>query len=890
MTGKRVSHFEFLEKLGEGGMGVVYKARDVDLDRLVAIKILSASQAANSERRLRFIQEAKAASALNHPNIVTISEIFREDKTDFIAMELIRGHTLEQAMGGKAMKLPDALPIASQVADALAAAHASGITHRDLKPANIMVTGEGRVKVLDFGLAKLTERTAVGPEDPTVLIAAPKTELGTILGTIAYMSPEQAEGKEVDWRSDIFSFGSVLYELVTGRRAFAADGRVMTLAAVVEEEPASIPESAAPRELVRTIARCMRKKPADRSQSMLDVKHLLDEIRVDFASGQLSSIVQPVHAARERKPWGWVAAAVVLFAIGIFAAIRWTGSSRQINLKVEPLTSYPGVESYPSLSPDGKQIAFSWDGPNGDNADIYISIVGAGDPLRLTKDPAEDVAPAWSRDGRYIAFFRRRDGRSTLHVIPALGGEERKLAQFQLTGGSVGDERASWSPDGKQLLVSENHALAMVDVASGASTHIALQLPIREEHIHPRSATYSPDGKQIAFAVSGAGSSLLVVKADVNYRIEGPAKEIVKSASIGSFPWVEWTSSGDQLLYTALISGSPVLHRVGLDGDSPKQVAGIGEHVDRFSIQGNRLVYTYRYSDSNLYRVGIDSTGRPDSPKPFLHSTRREERPKFSPDGSRIAFQSDRSGESALWVTSADATSTRKLTPATLVTSSRWSPDGLELFYVGVFESALRGMRVGVAGGTPRVLAPPLSTGINVTPDGKWGVYQVGRGEDSSIPYRQDLASSAPPTKISDVALSAVASFSPDSSHVYFTRLAGKRGLWSLAMSGGTPTLIPGSEGLAAYTESAPGIYFVRDHSNLVEMFRHSDGKIITVARFEGPPPLRAGQWTVSPDGRTLIYMPMRSVWSPSGRQMHERHSESTVSGISSEASFSSAS
>src|SRR5262245_70224 len=181
MTGKRVSHFEILEKLGEGGMGVVYKARDIDLDRLVALKVLASSQAADSDRRQRFILEAKAASALNHPNIVTIHEIFRDQNTDFIAMEFIPGKTLDQLIAGKKMKLPEALAISAQVADALAAAHVAGITHRDLKPANIMVTAEGRVKVLDFGLAKLSEQTPVGPDDSTLYVSPPRTESGTIL-------------------------------------------------------------------------------------------------------------------------------------------------------------------------------------------------------------------------------------------------------------------------------------------------------------------------------------------------------------------------------------------------------------------------------------------------------------------------------------------------------------------------------------------------------------------------------------------------------------------------------------------------------------------------------------------------------------------------------------
>jgi serine/threonine protein kinase len=219
MIGKTISHHQILEKLGEGRMGVVYKARDTHLDRFVALKILPAEKVADPDRRRRFVQEAKAASALNHPHIVTIHDIDEADGVHFIAMEYVDGKTLDQLIPRHGMRLNEALKVAVQIADALAAAHEAGIVHRDLKPGNLMMTEKGQVKVLDFGLAKLTEKILPSAEDAT-LTAKPDTEEGKILGTVAYMSPEQAEGKKVDARSDIFSFGSVLYEMVTGRRAF----------------------------------------------------------------------------------------------------------------------------------------------------------------------------------------------------------------------------------------------------------------------------------------------------------------------------------------------------------------------------------------------------------------------------------------------------------------------------------------------------------------------------------------------------------------------------------------------------------------------------------------------------------------------------------------------
>jgi len=227
MVGRTVSHYQILEKLGEGGMGVVYKAMDTHLDRLVAIKVLPREKVADAERKRRFVQEAKSASALNHPNIVTIYDIDSADGIDFIAMELIVGKTLERWIPRHGLRLNEALKYSVQIADALAAAHSAGIVHRDLKPNNVMVTEQGLVKVLDFGLAKLTEPSAP-PEDEATRTLKATTEEGTIVGTASYMSPEQAEGKKIDARSDTFSFGALLYEMVTGRRAFQGDSQIAT--------------------------------------------------------------------------------------------------------------------------------------------------------------------------------------------------------------------------------------------------------------------------------------------------------------------------------------------------------------------------------------------------------------------------------------------------------------------------------------------------------------------------------------------------------------------------------------------------------------------------------------------------------------------------------------
>ncbi|MGO9262835.1 MAG: protein kinase domain-containing protein [Bryobacteraceae bacterium] len=310
MTGRTISHYEVLEKLGEGGMGVVYKARDSHLKRFVALKVLPPGKVADAERKQRFIREARSASALNHPNIVTVYDIDQSDGVDFIVMEYVEGKSLDQLIGRKGLKLSEVLKYGVQIADALAKAHAAGIVHRDLKPANVMVTGDGRVKVLDFGLAKLSETALLGPEDST-LTEQPSTEVGLVVGTAGYMSPEQAEGKTVDARSDIFSFGSVLYEMVTGRRAFRRDSPAQTLAAILHLEPPPLPAEI-PHDLEKVITRCLRKDPAHRFQHMGDVKVELEELQEESDSGKRTAAQAPARPRPRRFLWPTLAAAAVL--------------------------------------------------------------------------------------------------------------------------------------------------------------------------------------------------------------------------------------------------------------------------------------------------------------------------------------------------------------------------------------------------------------------------------------------------------------------------------------------------------------------------------------------------------------------------------------------------
>lgn len=428
MKNRTLGNYQILDTLGSGGMGEVYKARDTRLNRLVAIKVLRNDLAANASHTQRFIQEAKSASALNHQNIVTIYDVFQYEGMDCLVMEYIAGKTLHALIPREGMRWNEALRIAAQVAEGLRKAHSAGIIHRDIKPSNVMVPADGPVKILDFGLAKLTESEVLTGDDAT-RTAGPVTQEGAVVGTVSYMSPEQAQGRPVDSRSDIFSFGSMLYEMLTGRRAFQEDSVVGTLAAILHNDAAPPASPGVPRALLRVLFKCLQKKPEDRWQDMGDVKQLLEDVAKDNETtapslGDAQSSRQTAGAQRARA-FGWpaMAAACTAGAILAYTAFRLlpgTGTSRAANGAVlRMLTADGGLTGYPAISRDGKLVAFASDRAKEDNLDIWVQQIGGRDPIRLTKDPADESDPAFSPDGTMIAFRSEKDG-GGIYLVPAL--------------------------------------------------------------------------------------------------------------------------------------------------------------------------------------------------------------------------------------------------------------------------------------------------------------------------------------------------------------------------------------------------------------------------------------------------------------------------------------
>ncbi len=448
MIGKTIDRYRVIEQLGQGGMGVVYKARDTVLDRFVALKVLPPDKSSDPDRRRRFLQEAKSASALNHPGIVSVHDVLTVDGQDVLVMELVEGETLEQLMAKKRLPLGEALGLGARIANALARAHTAGIVHRDLKPSNVMVTSDG-IKVLDFGLAKLTETPFPGTETPT---AAPDelslTREREILGTVGWMSPEQASGRTVDARSDIFAFGVLLYEMLTGRHPFRRATTVETLAAIREQEPEP-PTRLAPNlppEVDRAVMRCLRKEPAKRWQSLSDLGVVLQDLKEDSESGRRIVSPRPTSSQKGRKRWPWLVAAGG-GAIGVIVVAliltRVHAPNTGVPLEVHRLSYDGGYSVMPGISADGKLIAYASDRAGDGQTDIWVRHINQPEPARLTDNPADDLQPRFSPDGSQVVFSSERDG-GGIYVVNTLGGEPRKLA----SGGIF----PRYSPDGRRVV------------------------------------------------------------------------------------------------------------------------------------------------------------------------------------------------------------------------------------------------------------------------------------------------------------------------------------------------------------------------------------------------------------------------------------------------------
>ncbi|MFB3776740.1 MAG: protein kinase [Bryobacteraceae bacterium] len=849
MTGQTISHYEVLEKLGEGGMGVVYRARDTHLDRFVALKILPPEKMADPERKRRFIQEAKAASALNHPNIVTIHDFCHEDGVDFMVMEYIPGKTLDQVIPRKGMPPGEALKCAVQVSDALAAAHAAGIVHRDLKPRNVMVTEQGRVKVLDFGLAKLTEAPTPDPTASTQIVE-PQTEEGAIVGTVAYMSPEQAEGKAVDARSDIFSFGALLYEMVTGKRAFQGDTSASTLAAILKDEPRSLPAET-PHDLEQVIKRCLRKDPARRFQHMDDVRIALEELKEDSDSGRLAA-----GTAAERKRfrrWPTIAAVAVVLLSVVLLVWRLREASLPSDLRPVVLTSYPGFEHVPSFSPDGNKVAFAWNGEKEDNYDIYVKQIGSlGPPMRLTTSPSLEYFPAWSPDDRWVAYARGEQGNTEIMLISPLGGPERKLTQTLSLGA------LSWTPNAEWLVFSDldpssrRSGIWAIHIGSGERRRLTAMGSEAQGYggivLGDYRPSVSPDGRALVFGrrMNGWVWGIYVLPLTEELR---PAGESVRATDTNydGFNGVAWTADGREIIYSA---GGPAMWKLWRLPVSGRQTPTLLSYVfpaassPAVARTSPRLVYTWLLNTVNIWRLDTRTRER----KRLTGSTHYSQFPQYSPDGRKIAFQSTRSGDWRAWTCDADGSNCQQLSEGG---APHWSPDGRWLALDFRAGGPTQISVIAADGGPMRRLTDSLAfdnSRPSWSQSGEWIYFtsdRSGRNEVWKVPSGGGQAVQVTRSG------GGMALESPDGRYVYYIKEPGPPGLFRMPVEGGEEKqVLPGNIVWRNFGVTAKGIYYVPD-GKTIQFLDTATGKVTALATVDR---LGDGGICPSPDDAYVVF------------------------------------
>jgi Tol biopolymer transport system component len=669
------------------------------------------------------------------------------------------------------------------------------------------------------------------------------------MGTPAYMSPEQAQGKPVDARSDVFSFGSVLYQMVTGRRAFEGDSHISTLAAVVQEEPRPLPSSV-PRDLERTIARCLRKDPERRFQHIDDVRVALLELKEESDSGRLPEVATAPARQRARR---WAPAAVLVLAL--LGAGLWLIERRATPLpqpSVVPVTTYPGSQTELSFSPDGKQVAFSWDGEKGDKFSIYVKLLGETNALRLTTSPTGDYYPAWAPDGKRIAFHRMgSDG--GIYTVSPLGGAERKL-----TGLATSDSQMSWSPDGKWLAMAgntqEDRGIFLLPVEGGEPRRISNPKPPGFDH----SPAFAPDGHKLAYAGCAAQFScdVYVQELGSGYSPQGSPRQITRQAVTSNYG-LTWSRDGGSLIYSASIAPGvlPYLWRTGIDGRQPPQrleIAGPEAYNPSASPTASRLVFERRLQNNNIWRYHMNG-----GMEPFLVSSLGDSTPQFSPDGARIAFESGRSGEAEIWVAQADGSKPAQMTngPGRHQGTPRWSPDGRWIAFDSGGEDGRWSIYVmDAAGSAPRrITSGPSNEAMPFwSRDGKWLYFRsdrMGRQEIWRVPF-----AGGPQEQVTRNG-GYTAYESVDGQTLFYTKGRGdSEPLFARLLPGGAERQLPPSIYLKSFFPAAEGIYYIGPRSGEyypLEFFQFSSNSSRLLAKIGG---YVSEGLSESPDRKTILF------------------------------------
>jgi len=762
MLGQIISHYRIDEKLGEGGMGVVYRATDLSLNRPVAIKFLSPG-VADAERRRRFQQEAQTASSLNHPHILTVFEAgTTEEDQQYLVTEFIDGWNLREWTNREQPAVKQLVELLLGVADGLAAAHQAGIVHRDIKPENILVAKNGYAKLVDFGLAKLLETTERGPEGAT--LSAGPTRPGVILGTVAYMAPEQALGKPVDARTDVFSFGVVLYELLAGRRPFTGQSDIDVLHAVVHSAAPPLAE-ARPAELRTIIEKALEKDPNDRFQSTRDLVVDLRRVQRLKAAPATAADQRPEPKRRGRRWAAFAAGAAVV--LGLATGAWWARRSDFFwqnplaNAQFTRLTDWEGTEFDAAISGDGKFVAFLSDRDG--VFDVWLSQLGTGEFINLTKGRFGDVTQptrgvGFSGDGAHVWF----GAMGSKVLVPALGGNPRPfLKAVMLTWSGDGQRLAYHSADGDPIFVADRNGNNPRKIFADTS----------EKHCH--YLAWSPDNRYIYFARGDSD----ILEMDV-WRVSTDGGEPERITRQNTDPRYLTALDNRTLLYTAPAEdgSGPWLWAVDVERRAPRRVTVGLEHYLSVaaSADGRRLVATVASPAAGLWSIPIadrpldesaaqrvalptvraraprhgpdyfaylSSKGGGDGIWKFQKGVATElwkasegavgNPPAVSADGRQICFSVRKQGRTGLFVMTSDGTGVRPLAESLDVRGgAAWSPDG-NWIAVGGFEGKRRGLfKAPAQGGAPQRLADgPFSNPV-WSPDGALVVYAeatVGR-------------------------------------------------------------------------------------------------------------------------------------------------------------------
>ena len=821
MIGQTLSHYRIAEKLGGGGMGIVYRAEDIKLRRSVAVKVLPPEVTREEEAKRRFIQEAQAASALDHPNICTIHEIDETpDGQLFMVMAYYPGETLKKKIERGPLNLDEALDYAIQISQGLAKAHAAGIIHRDIKPANLLVTGDGLLKIVDFGLAKLYGGTGI-------------TRAGTTLGTAMYMSPEQALGRSVDGRSDLWSLGVTLHEMVAGQLPFKGDNNVAVVNAIATATPAPLTSlrTGVPPELERVVNRALAKQPEDRYQTAADLLSELRRLKRE-SDGQSQVATTAVAAARSAATLrvGLIAAGLLVLggAAAVFFGRQSQSSVPQLASPVQVAASV-GVENFPSWSSDGHMLAYVSD--QAGNPDVWVTQVGGGPPVNRTADHAgDDMFPRWSPDGRQIAFTSSREGRGYF-VMPALGGSPRKIA----AGGY--NAPAAWSPDGSELaypVAEENDSwLERYNLRDGTKSRVALPGRRGNERL---DLAWSPDGRLLAY-VDARNYSAQVTQLWALSLADGKATAITDGRMNEWSP--SWTPDSRSLFFASNRGGAMDLWRQRLNdegasaGQAERLSTGLEVRAAALSPDGRRAAYAKGRAVGNVWRIPIlaDRAATWADAQQLTFDQAEVEFLDLSPDGQKLAVSSDRAGNPDLWILAAGGEMQQLTSDPTPDWDPEFSPDGREVAFYA-YRSGNREIWVQPVGGGP---ARQLTRGVEESvypdwsPDGKTIAYASRIGGSADI-WVVPAAGGEARKIIGGPSTYDEPAWSPDGAWLAFTSdRSGEYRIWRVPSAGGDPEPVTRGVGyLPRWSPDGTWIYFLRGER----------GEL-------------AGLWGVTSDGKT---------------------------------------